>query len=75
MLILLAAGRALGGGYVSYTLAVCTSVATVVLSLNPGHYSLIVLIAMLSEICFNYQDEYFKAMEMIKQMSEERRVG
>lgn len=27
------------------------------------------------EICFNYQDEYFKAMEMIKQMSEERRVG
>jgi len=40
MLILLAAGRSLGGGYVSYTLAVCTTTATIVLVLNPLHYSL-----------------------------------
>jgi len=55
MLILLAAGRSLGGGYVSYTLAVCTTTATIVLVLNPLHYSLLALIAMLCEILFNYR--------------------
>ena len=55
MLILLAAGRSMGGGYVSYTLAVCTTTATIVLCLNPIHYSFFALIAMFSEICFNYQ--------------------
>ena len=53
MLILLAAGRPMGGGYVSYTLAVCTATATIVLSLNPIHYTIIAFIAMLCEICFN----------------------
>ena len=55
MLILLAAGRSMGGGYVSYTLAVCTTTATIVLCLNPIHYSFLALMAMFSEICFNYQ--------------------
>ena len=55
MLILLAAGRSMGGGYVSYTLAVCATTATIVLCLNPIHYSFFALIAMFSEICFNYQ--------------------
>ena len=55
MLILLAAGRAMGGGYVSYTLAVCTATATIVLCLNPIHYSFLAFIAMLCEIFFNYQ--------------------
>ena len=54
MLILLAAGRAMGGGYVSYTLAVCTATATIVLCLNPIHYSILAFIAMCCEICFNY---------------------
>lgn len=55
MLILLAAGRSMGGGYVSYTLAVCTATATIVLSLNPIHYTIIAFIAMLCEVCFNYR--------------------
>ena len=55
MLILLAAGRSMGGGYLSYTLAVCTATATIVLCLNPIHYSFFALIAMFSEICINYQ--------------------
>ena len=55
MLILLAAGRSMGGGFVSYTLAVCTATATIVLCLNPIHYSFFALIAMFSEIYFNYQ--------------------
>ena len=45
----------MGGGYLSYTLAVCTATATIVLCLNPIHYSFFALIAMFSEICFNYQ--------------------
>lgn len=53
VLVALAAGRSMGGGYVSYTLAVCASVATIVMNLNPSHYSLLALIAMISEICFN----------------------
>ena len=55
MLVLLAAGRSMGGGYVSYTLAVCTATATIVLSLNPIHYTVIAFITMLCEFCFNYQ--------------------
>ena len=55
MLILLAVGRSMGGGYVSYTLAVCTATATIVLSLNPIHYTIIAFIAMLCEIYFNYR--------------------
>lgn len=55
LLILLAAGRAMGGGYLSYTLAVCVSVSTIALCLNPRDYSCIALIAMISEIFFNYQ--------------------
>ena len=54
MLILLAAGRSMGGGYISYTLAVCTTTATIVLVLNPLHYSILALIAMFCEICFNH---------------------
>lgn len=54
LLLSLAAGRAMGSGYVSYTLAVCVSVSTIVLCLNPVHYSLLALTAMLSEIFFNY---------------------
>ena len=54
LLILLAAGRSLGGGYVSYTLAVCTATATIVLCLNPIHYVFFALAAMICEICFNY---------------------
>ena len=55
MLIVLAAGMAMGGGYVSYTLAVCTATATIVLCLNPIRYSVLALIAMFCELCFNYQ--------------------
>lgn len=55
MLISLAAGRSMGGGYISYTLAVCATVSTIVLSLNPSHYCLLALIAMFCEIYFNYQ--------------------
>ena len=54
MLIFLAAGRSMGGGYISYTLAVCTTTATIVLCLNPLHYSLLAFITMLCEIFFNY---------------------
>ena len=55
ILVLLAGGRSMGGGYVSYTLAVCTATATIVLSLNPMHYTLFAFITMLCEFCFNYQ--------------------
>ena len=55
LLLLLAAGRSMGGGYVSYTLAVCTAAATTLLSLNPIHYSLLALVAMCSEIFWNRQ--------------------
>lgn len=55
ILIFLAAGRAMGGGFVSYTLAVCTTTATIVLSVNPIHYTTIAFIVMLYEICFNYR--------------------
>lgn len=44
----------MGGGYVSYTLAVCTATATIVLCLNPIHYSILALIAMCCELFFNY---------------------
>ena len=53
LLLLLAAGRSMGGGYVSYTLAVCTAGATIVLCLNPIQYTLFALIAMCSEILLN----------------------
>ena len=48
MLVLLAAGRSMGSGYVSYTLAVCTATATIVLSLNPIHYTLMAFITISS---------------------------
>ena len=54
MLLILAVGRSMGSGYVSYTLAACTATATIVLSLNPIYYTLITFIVMLCELCFNY---------------------
>lgn len=54
MLIVLAAGRSLGSGYVSYTLATCTAVATIVLCLNPSHYCFFALLALFGELWFNH---------------------
>lgn len=53
LLLLLAVGRVLGGEFVSYTLAICTAMSTVVLSLHPLYYSLCALLASICEWTLN----------------------
>ena len=49
LLMLLAIARGLGGIYISYGLAVCTTVATAMLDVNPLHYRLFAVTAAVCE--------------------------